>query len=178
MRTVLLMTILICLCNINTQIQGHTPANEETKAPGDSTSSVLGGLYGTYPVLDRSKLQKFTERMERIDRTLARLDTMRTRKLDSLNVLTEADTIPVRRCFKFLYGLFTYPKLTEREKKGLKLRKKITGEKEAIAKLEEEISKLEEKKGEMEALKKKHEQYLEKRILWGFVTWEVKKKGK
>ena len=177
MKFVLSLTLLICLCGLISQAQSHMYGLEGTKPPEDSTSSVLHGLYGTYPIMSKSKIQKMEQRSEQIERSLAHLDTLKKQSLDNLTALTEADTIPIRKHMKFLGGRYTYPKITNREKKGLEIRKKIASEREHIASLEEKIAKLKEDRKEIEALKKKHDQYLEKRILWGFIVWEVEKKG-
>ena len=178
MKRMILIIVLICLCSLNIQTQGHTLSQEKSKAQEDSTSSILGGLYGTYPLLNTSELEELAEKTKQNRENLLQLEAEKTRRLDSLNVLLDSDTVAIRKHSTFLGGRFTYPKLTDQEKKGLEIRKKIAEEQKEIAALEEETAKLKVKQKEMEALKKKHDQYLEKKILWGFIVWEVKRKGK
>ena len=172
-----ILTIVI-VCILSAQVQGALMLDEVSRAPEDSTSSFLGGVYGTYPILNKSEFKKWQEKNDRIEQSLKQHQVERTLYLDSLNTLMLSDTISVRKHSTFLYGLFTLPKLSDREKEAVSLRKMIADVQRKIEKLNEKISKLKLEQKELEVLKKKHEQYLEKRILWGFVSWEVKRKSK
>ena len=169
---------IVILWSLSVQVYGALLLDEVSAAPEDSTSSFLGGLYGTYPILDNSELKEWQEKNDRIEQTLKQHLAERTLYLDSLNTLMLSDTVSVRKHSTFLGGLFTLPKLNDREKEAKSLRKKIAEFQKKIEKLDEEMSKLKLEQQELKELKEKHEQYLEKRILWGFVVWEVKKKPK
>ena len=169
---------IVVLCSPNAQVHSALFLEHETQAPEDSASSFLGGMYGTYPILNTSELKKWNEKKDRVEQTLTQLEAERSCHLDSLNVLMISDTVSVRKHSTFLGGLFTLPKLTDREKEAKSLRKKISKIQTAIEKLSEKMSKLKIEQKELKELKKKHDQYFEKRILWGFLSWEVKKKSK
>ena len=169
---------IVILWSLSAQVHGALMLDETSRAPEDSTSSFLGGVYGTYPILNKSELKKWQEKKDRIEQALKQHQAERTLYLDSLNTLMLSDTISVRKHSKFLGGRFTLPKLTDQEQQAVKLRKKIAGVQREIEKLDEEIPKLKLELKELQAIKEKHEKYLEKRILWGFVSWEVKKKSR
>ena len=170
--------IIVLLWSMSPQAHSALRLDGVSRAPEDSTSSFLGGVYGTYPILSKSGLKKLNEKTDRIEQKLTQREAERSCRLDSLNVLMLSDTVSIRKHSTFLGGLFTLPKLTDREKEAKSLRKKIADFQKEVEKLNEEMSKLKLEQKELKELQKKHEEYLEKRILWGFVSWEVKKKPK
>ena len=178
MKQYLSIIAILVLGGLNSQVHSALFLEDETHAPEDSASSFLGGVYGTYPILNESELKEWKEKNDRIEKVLTQHEAKRSRLLDSLNVLMISDTVSVRKHSTFLGGLFTVPKLTDREKEAKSLRKKIAELQREIEKLDEKIPKLKLELKELQAIKEKHEKYLEKKILWGFVSWEVKKKSK
>jgi hypothetical protein len=178
MKQCISIITIVVLCSLNAQVHSVLFLEGETHAPEDSASSFLGGVYGTYPIMNTSELKEWKEKNDRIEGALTQLEAERSCRQDSLNVLMISDTISVRKHSTFLGGLFTVPKLSDREKEAKSLRKKIAEVQREIEKLNEETSKLKIEQKELKELKKRHDQYLEKRILWGFISWEVKKKPK
>ncbi|UCE17877.1 MAG: hypothetical protein JSV84_13520 [Gemmatimonadota bacterium] len=168
---------IVILWNVVVQVHGALLLEDATDTPEDSASSFLGGVYGTYPILNESELKEWQEKNDRIEQALKRHQAERTQYLDSLNTLMRSDTVSVRRHSTFLGGLFTLPKLSDREKEAKSLRKKIAAVQSKIEKLNEKIPEMKLELRALKELKRKHEQYLEKRILWGFLSWEVKKKS-
>ena len=154
--------------------QKQAMAQEFTK------KETLKGLYGTYPIIEPSEQKTIDKRDSLSTSQIARFEQEKDSLTKKIIAIADADTFSIRRHATLLGGLFTIPALTVKEKELLDKRKKLRKEINIAEKRSEYISnklnKLKEEKKNIENLRQKHEQYLEKRIFWGFITWEIKKK--
>jgi len=64
MKQRMIIFAIAFLWSLNAQTQGALLGEGESRAADDSTSSFLGGLYGTYPILNESERIKWKEKKE------------------------------------------------------------------------------------------------------------------
>lgn len=175
-----LILIWIAFFSYSILLSSQDRNSENSSLNNDTTySTYLGGLYGTYPILNTSKRIEIFEKECYITNQMVELNMEITQLQDQLTILNQSDTLSIRKHVTFLGGLFTYPKLNNNDKKKMKqlrenhqAQKKI---KDRIKRIEKKISEIQERQNKIHRLKMRHRQYVEKRILWGFITWDVKK---
>jgi len=138
----------------------------------DSTQSIFYGLYGTYPILTEEKKSELTERKKEVEKEIKILEDSILAISENISKIHKTDTVAVRKHMIIFRGLFTIPTLTEAEKQK---KKKLEPLKKELLEVQKNTRDLEQELVEINALLKRNEIYLEKRIFWGFVVWEVEK---
>ncbi len=149
------------------------PAKDQAQPKNTRESSFLKGIFGTYPILSADQEIKFAERIKTIRTKLDSLQSEEKRLFSRLDHFASSDTV-VRRHITFFGGLLTIPKITEKEKEQTQ---KIKQTRKRLIEVTHAIQKLQTEETEILELMQSHSQYVEKRILWGFITWEEKRKS-
>ena len=138
----------------------------------DTAESFFYGLYGTYPILSKSEKVKILKKKQTIeDRVYALADSIKSinEKIKHINM---TDTVIIRQHMIFLGGAFTIPALTDAERQKKKKLEPLKKQLQLFKRDKEDFS---AELREINNLIKKDKKYLEKKILWGFIIWEIEK---
>ncbi len=180
MRHASLVVIIISAIVLPVQAGIRPLGMGTTEANADSLStSHFHGFSGTYPVLNPKRLEELNQRALDIAEDLEKMTVEMDRLHGLIDSLLAADTISVRKHMTLLGGLVRIPRLTRQEKSQLEAKQELEARnKEATKQLhraEERVRQLENDQQELMDLMERHARVMERRILWGFISWDVKK---
>jgi hypothetical protein len=165
MKTIITLTIIVLIFLV-------TKINATESAETDSAQSVFYGLYGTYPILSKEKKLEIVEKKKDIEMEIKVLEDSIVAIDEKISNLHKTDTVTVRKHMIIFRGMFTIPVLTDAEKQK---KKKLDPLKKEMIEVQEHKTDLEQKLVEIKELLIRDKKYFEKRILWGFIVWEVER---
>jgi len=161
----LLTTVIGILILLNTSLQAQNDAESKQSSKSFSLSEIF---YKVRPVLDKKEKaelkQELTETQSRIDKAI----NYRTSLKDSIFMETKLDTVKIPVHLRMLGGYINIPKLTPIQKSA----KDIQIE---IKELDKKIENPGKEKQKILDTFARDEKYMEKNILFGFITWDSEK---
>ena len=138
---------------------------EKTTLPKNIYRSAYGGAFKVSPILSEEESRIYELKLKDLSEKLNKHTT-------NLSNLMLADTISVPKHFTFFGGIYTKPRLTEKQKIAAVRKDNIRNLKYLIQRLNiKRVTLLKE----YQKLKSRDAKYVQKELFWGFISWEEKK---